>query len=87
MSSSKFIKEFEIQDMHKMMGYYRSIFNYIFPLYHILLKRYSYSFYKELIFLIYEYLILILFIFSEPVSLLYFFIIFFIVSTNMGQLH
>ena len=87
MSSSKFIKEFEIQDMHKMMGYYRSIFNYIFPLYQILLKRYSYSFYKELIFLIYEYLILILFIFSEPVSLLYFFIIFFIVSTNMGQLH
>ena len=83
MSSSKFIKEFEIQDMHKMMGYYRSIFNYIFPLYHILLKRYSYSFYKELIFLIYEYLILISFIFSEPVSLYYIYLIFLIVPTNM----
>jgi hypothetical protein len=69
MSSNKFIKEFNAQETSTLMTYYRSIFNYIFPLYHLLLKHYSYSFYKELILLLYEYLNLISFIFSRPVSL------------------
>ena len=68
MSSYKFIKEFNSQEMSTLMTYYHSIFNYIFPLYHLLLKHYSYSFYKELILLLYEYLNLISFIFSRPVS-------------------
>ena len=71
MSSSKFIKEFEVQKISNFMNYYRSIFNYIFPLYHLLLNNYSYSFYKEIIFFILEYLNLISFIFSKAVRLYY----------------
>ena len=69
MSSAKFIKEFETHDMSKRTSFYRSAFNKIFPLYHLLLKNYSYSYYKELIFMIFEYLSLISFIFSKAVSL------------------
>lgn len=68
MSSNKFIKEFNAQDMSTLLTYYRSIFNYIFPLYNLLLKHYSYSFFKELILLTLEYLNMISFIFSRPVS-------------------
>ena len=71
MSSNKFIKEFNAQETSTLMTYYRSIFNYIFPLYHLLLNNYSYSFYKEIIFLILEYLNLISFIFSKAVRLYY----------------
>jgi len=74
MSSTKFIKEFETQEMSKMMTYYRAVFNSVFPLYHILIKNYSYTYYKELVFLILEYLNLISFIFAKPVSLYHFFI-------------
>ena len=69
MSSYKFIKEFNSQETSTIMTYYHSILNCIFPLYHLLLKHYSYSFYKELILLIYEYLSLLSFIFSQPVSI------------------
>lgn len=69
MSSYKFIKEFNSQDISILMTYYHSIFNYIFPLYNLLLKHYSYSFYKELILLLYDYLNMISFIFSRPVSI------------------
>ena len=69
MSSSKFIKEFESHEMTQIASYYRTIFNSVFPLYHILIKNYSYTYYKELVFLILEYLNLISFIFSKPVSL------------------
>ena len=71
MSSTKFIKEFETQEMSKMMSYYHAVFNSVFPLYHLLIKNYSYTYYKELVFLILEYLNLISFIFSKPVSLYY----------------
>ena len=74
MSSTKFIKEFETQEMSKMMTYYHAVFNSVFPLYHILIKNYSYTYYKELVFLILEYLNLISFIFAKPVSLYHFFI-------------
>ena len=84
MSSTKFIKEFEAQEASKMMSYYSAIFNSIFPLYHLLIKKYSYSFYKELFFLVFEYLNLISFIFSKAVSFLLY-IINFIVSSNMGK--
>jgi hypothetical protein len=50
MSSTKFIKEFEAQEASKMMSYYSALFNSIFPLYDLLIKKYSYSFYKELFF-------------------------------------
>ena len=69
MSSSKFIKEFESHEMSKIKSYYRTIINSVFPLYYMLIKNYSYTYYKELIFLILEYLNLISFIFSKPVSL------------------
>lgn len=69
MSSTKFIKEFETHEVSKLMSYYHSMFNSIFPLYHILLKNYSYSYYKELISLIIEYIPLIAFVFSKIVSL------------------
>ena len=69
MSSTKFIKEFETHEVSKLMSCYHSIFNSIFPLYHILLKNYSYSYYKELISLIIEYIPLIAFVFSKIVSL------------------
>ena len=72
MSSTKFIKEFETQEMSKMMTYYRAVYNSVFPLYHILIKNYSYTYYKELVFLILEYLNLISFIFAKPVSLYHF---------------
>lgn len=84
MSSHKFIKEFETHEVSKIMQYYRAVFNSIFPLYYILLKNYSYSFFKELIFLIFEYISLISFIFSKVVSL-YFINNIFIVSFNLGQ--
>ncbi len=69
MSSIKFIKEFETQEASKFMEYYHFIFQSLFPLYHLLLKHYSYSYYKELILLIFEYLSLIAFIFYIPVSI------------------
>ena len=69
MSSFKFIKEFESYEISKISSYYRKIINSVFPLYHILIKNYSYTYYKELVFLILEYLNLISFIFSKPVSL------------------
>ena len=70
MSSTKFIKEFEAQEASKMMSYYSALFNSICPLYDLLIKKYSYSFYKELFFLVFEYLNLISFIFSKAVSFL-----------------
>ena len=68
MSSIKFIKEFETQEISLIMTYYHAIFNSVFPLYYMLIKNYSYTYYKELVFLILEYLNLISFIYSKPVS-------------------
>ena len=64
----KFINAFDKNEISKFMTYYKSFFNYIFPLYYSMLKYYSYSFYNELFFLILEYLGLIMFIFQPPVS-------------------
>ena len=68
MSSIKLIKELENQEMPIIITYYHAIFNSIFPLYHLLIKNYSYTYYKELVFLVLEYINLIAFIFSKPVS-------------------
>ena len=66
--SIKFINAFEKNEISKLMDYYQAFFNYIFPLYYTILKHHSYSFYKELFFLILEYLCLLMFIFQPPVS-------------------
>ena len=69
--SSKFINGFQNNEYKKLMDLYLSFFSLLFPVYHMMLKYYIYSFYKELFFLILEYLNLIIFLFSEPVSKLY----------------
>ena len=64
----EFIIAFEQDKISKLMNYYHSFFNYIFPLYHAMLKHYYYSFYRELFFLILEYINLLIFLLSKPVS-------------------
>ena len=66
--SNKFINGFEDTKKSKLMKYYHSFFNYFFPLYYIMLKQYSSSLYKEIFFLILEYLNLLKFLFRKPVS-------------------
>jgi len=66
--SKKFMKDFHQNEFKNIMNYYRSFLDIIFPLYHLMLKQYKYSFYKEYFFTIIEYLHLIIFIFSDPVS-------------------
>ena len=66
--SRKFISDFRQNEFKNIMNYYKSFLDIIFPLYHLMLKQYKYSFYKEYFFTILEYLYLILFIFSDPVS-------------------
>lgn len=82
-SSSKFINAFETKETSKILKYYKSFFNLLFPLYYEMLKEYSYSYYKELFFLIFEYLSLIIFHFSKPVSNFYNFLVIIIVSSYM----
>lgn len=65
---NNFINELQDKKKSKLMKYYHSFFNSFFPLYYIMLKHYSYSFYKELFFLILEYLNLLKFLFRKPVS-------------------
>ena len=66
--SKKFIKDFQQNEFKNMMNLYKSFLDIIFPLYHLMLKNYKYSFYREYFFTIIEYLYLILFTFSDPVS-------------------
>ena len=66
--SKKFIKDFQQNEFKNLMNLYKSFLDIIFPLYHLMLKNYEYSFYREYFFTIIEYLYLILFIFSDPVS-------------------
>ena len=66
--SKKFIKDFQQNEFKKMMNLYKSFLDIIFPLYHLMLKNYKYSFYREYFFTIIEYLYLIVFTFSDPVS-------------------
>lgn len=66
--SKKFIKDFQQNEFKNMMNLYKSFLDIIFPLYHLMLKNYEYSFYREYFFTIIEYLYLILFTFSDPVS-------------------
>ena len=66
--SNKFINGFQDKKKSKLMKYYHSFFNSFFPLYYIMLKQYSSSFYKEIFFLILEYLNLLKFLFRKPVS-------------------
>ena len=66
--SKKFINDLHQNEFKNMMKYYKSFLDIIFPLYHLMLKEYKYSFYKEYFFTIIEYLNLIIFIFSDPVS-------------------
>ena len=66
--NNKFINGFEDKKKSKLMKYYHSFFNSFFPLYYIMLKQYSSSFYKEIFFLILEYLNLLKFLFRKPVS-------------------
>ena len=72
--SKKFMKDFHQNEFKNIMNYYKSFLDIIFPLYHLMLKQYKYSFYKEYFFTILEYLYLILFIFSDPVSKLILFL-------------
>ena len=67
-TSKNFIEAFEKKQSSSFMTYYQSFFNLIFPLYYTMLKNYSYSFYKEIFFLLLEYLYLLIFLFSNPVS-------------------
>lgn len=67
-TSIKFINSFEKSEISKLMNYYHSFFNFIFPVYHTMLKHYFYSFYTEVFFLILEYLILMVFLLNTPVS-------------------
>ncbi len=66
--TTKFINAFETNELSNIMIYYQSFFNLIFPLYYTMLKHYSYSFYKEIFFLILEYVNLLIFLFAKPVS-------------------
>ena len=66
--SKKFIKDFQQNEFKNMMNLYKSFLDIIFPLYHLMLKNYEYSFYREYFFTIIEYLYLIIFTFSDPVS-------------------
>ena len=66
--SNKFINGFQDKKKSKFMKYYHAFINFFFPLYYIMLKEYSYSFYKEVFFLILEYLNLLKFLFRQPVS-------------------
>ena len=72
--SKKFMKDFHQNELKNIMNYYKSFLDIIFPLYHLMLKQYKYSFYKEYFFTFIEYLYLILFIFSDPVSKLILFL-------------
>jgi hypothetical protein len=72
-SSSIFLNAFEKNEVSKIMNYYHAFFNFIFPVYHTMLKYYFYSFYTEIFFVILEYLNLIVFILSKPVSNIYYF--------------
>ena len=65
---NNFINGLQDKKKSKLMKYYHSFFNFFFPLYYIMLNHYSYSFYKELFFLILEYLNLLKFLFRKPVS-------------------
>ena len=69
-SSSIFINDFQIKEKSKLMKYYQSFFNFIFPVYYTMLKHYSYSFYRELFFLILEYMNLLVFLFNSSVSII-----------------
>ena len=66
--SKKFIKDFQQNEFKNLMNLYKSFLDIIFPLYHLMLKNYKYSFYREYFFTIIEYLYLIIFTFSDPVS-------------------
>ena len=66
--SKKYIKDFQQNEFKNLMNLYKSFLDIIFPLYHLMLKNYEYSFYREYFFTIIEYLYLILFTFSDPVS-------------------
>lgn len=68
LNSNKFINGFQDKEISKIMILYHSFLELIFPVYHIMLKHYFYSYYKELFFLILEYFILLMFLFSKPVS-------------------
>ena len=65
---NNFINGFQDKKISKLMKYYHSFFSSFFPLYYIMLKQYSSSFYKEIFFLILEYLNLLKFLFRKPVS-------------------
>jgi hypothetical protein len=69
-SINKLINEYENKEISKMMNYYQSFFDLIFPVYYTMLKYYSYSFYKESFFLILEYVNLLLLLFNKPVSII-----------------
>ena len=66
--SKNIFNDFHQNEFKNMMKYYKSFLDIIFPLYHLMLKNYKYSFYREYFFTIIEYLYLILFTFSDPVS-------------------
>ena len=66
--SKNIFNDFHQNEFKNMMKYYKSFLDIIFPLYLLMLKEYKYSFYKEYFFTIIEYLNLIIFIFSDPVS-------------------
>lgn len=66
--SKKYMKDFHKNEFKYLMNYYKSFLDIIFPLYHLMLNHYSYSFYKEYFFTIIEYIHLLIFIFSDPVS-------------------
>ena len=66
--SKNIFNDFHQNEFKNMMKYYKSFLDIIFPLYHLMLKNYKYSFYREYFFTIIEYLYLIIFTFSDPVS-------------------
>jgi len=70
LSIDNLINEFENKEISRVMSYYQAFFNLIFPVYYIMLKYYSYSFYKESFFLILEHINLLMFLFSKPVSII-----------------
>ena len=69
-TSTKFLNAFEKNEMSTIMNYYHSFFNFIFPVYYLMLKHYFYSFYKEIFFLIMEYLNILIFLFNKEVSII-----------------
>ena len=68
--SNKFIDAFQEKEISTILNYYQSLFYFIFPVYHMMLKHYFYSFYKELFFLILEYLNILIFLFNKEVSII-----------------